>query len=134
MLFIRKGCRLSVRALMALVLLAGLVLWLTISALEVYSAKDFHMHTFVNSGPPPSFAGWNRPAPFWPRYARRLFGRPWRHQPLCEPTPGAQEELCEFAHPEMAVRIGGRVAYEFSSEQADRLQAIEDQAQNPTGP
>jgi hypothetical protein len=124
-LFIRKWCKLSIRTLMAFVLVAGVAVWVSLSAYEVYSTKDVHMHTFVNTGEPPHLAGWNRPAPFWPRYARRLLGRPWRRQPLCEPTPGAEEEMCEFAHPEMAVEIGGRVAYEFSSEQGDRLEAIE---------
>jgi hypothetical protein len=126
-LFIRQWCKLSIRTLMAFVLVAGVAVWLSMSAYEVYSAKDVHMHTFVDTSEPPSLAGWNRPAPFWPRYARRLLGRPWRRQPLCEPTPGAEEEMCEFAHPEMAVKIGGRVAYEFSSEQGDRLEAIEAQ-------
>jgi hypothetical protein len=126
-LFIRQWCKLSIRTLMACVLVAGVAVWLSLSAYEVYSAKDVHMHTFVETSEPPSLAGWNRPAPFWPRYARRLLGHPWRRQPLCEPTPGAEEEMCEFAHPEMAVKIGGRVAYEFSSEQGDRLEAIEAQ-------
>jgi hypothetical protein len=126
-LFIRQWCKLSICTLMAFVLAAGVAVWLSLSAYEVYSAKDVHMHTFVETSEPPSLAGWNRPAPFWPRYARRLLGRPWRRQPLCEPTPGAEEEMCEFAHPEMASKIGGRVAYEFSSEQGDRLEAIEAQ-------
>jgi hypothetical protein len=124
-LFIRQWCKLSIRTLIAVVLVAGVVVWLSVSAYEVYSAKDVHMHTYVDTGEPPRLAGWNRPAPFWPRYARRLLGRSWRRQPLCEPTPGADEEMCEFAHPEMAVKMGGRVAYEFSSEQGDRLEAIE---------
>ena len=124
-LFIRQWCKLSIRTLMAFVLVAGLAVWLSVSAYEVYSAKDVHVHTYVDTGEPPHLAGWNRPAPFWPRYARRLLGRPWRRQPLCEPTPGAEEEMCEFAHPEMAVKIGGRVAFGFSSEQGDRLEAIE---------
>jgi hypothetical protein len=126
-LFIRQWCKLSIRTLMACVRVAGVAVWLSLSAYEVYSTKDVHIHTFVETSEPPSLAGWNRPAPFWPRYARRLLGRPWRRQPLCEPTPGAEEEMCEFAHPEMAVKIGGRVAYEFSSEQGDRLEAIEAQ-------
>ena len=112
---------------MVLVLLAGLALWLDVAAVEVYSAKDFHVHTYVDTGDPPHLAAWNRPAPFWPRYFQRLLGRPWRRQPLCGPTPSALEELCEFAHPEMVLRIGGRVAYNFSSEQGDRLEVIEEQ-------
>ena len=126
-MFIRQWCKLPIRTLMAFVLVAGVAVWLSLSAYEVYSAKDVHMHTFVETSEPPSLAGWNRPAPFWPRYARRLLGRPWRRQPLCEPTAGVEEEMCEFAHPEMAIKIGGRVAYQFSSEQGDRLLAIEAQ-------
>jgi hypothetical protein len=124
-LFIRHWCKLSIRTLIAVALVAGVVVWLSVSAYEVYSAKDVHMHTYVDTGEPRHLAGWNRPAPFWPRYARRLLSRPWRRQPLCEPTLGAQEEMCEFAHPEIAVRIGDRVAFGFSSEQGDRLEAIE---------
>ena len=124
-MFIQKWCRLSIRTLMALVLLAGLVFWLVVCAFEVQGARDSHVHTYVDTGDPPGLAAWNRPAPFWPRYVRRLLGRPWRRQPLCEPIPGAEEELCEFAHPEMAHMLGGKVAYEFSSDQGDRLEAIE---------
>ena len=36
--------------LMALVLLAGLDFWLSASALEVYSAHETHMHTYVDTG------------------------------------------------------------------------------------
>lgn len=110
---------------MAVVLVAGLVFWLAASALEVYSAREAHMHTYVGTEEPPRWTGWNRPAPFWPRYIRKLIGRPWRRQPLCGPTPGALAELCEFAHPEMAHSIGGKVVYEFSEEQGDVLEAIE---------
>ena len=124
-LFIRQWCKLSIRTLMVFVLVAGLAVWLSALAYEVYSAKDVHVHTYVDTGEPPHLVGWNRPAPFWPRYARRLLGRPWRRQPLCEPTPGAEEEMCEFAHPEMAVKIEARVAFGFTSEQGDRLEAIE---------
>jgi hypothetical protein len=126
-LLIRMWCTVSIRALMALVLIAGLALWLSISAFEVYSARETHMHTYVDTGAVPRLTGWNRPAPFWPRYVRKLLGRPWRRQPICGPTPGAEEELCEFAHPEMAHKFGGKVAYDFSSEQGDRLEAIENE-------
>jgi hypothetical protein len=124
-LFTRQWCKHSIRTLIAVVLVAGVVVWLSVSAYEVHSVKDVHVHTYVNTGEPPHLAGWNRPAPFWPRYARSLLGRPWRRQPLCEATPGAPEEMCEFAHPEMAVKIGDRVAFGFSSEQSALLEAIE---------
>jgi hypothetical protein len=120
-----KWCRISIRGLLALVLLARLISWLSVSAIEVNSVRDYHVHTYVDTRDPPSLTAWNRPAPFWPRYIQKLLGRPWWRRPLCGLTEYAEGELCEFAHPEMAIKIGSRVAYNFSSEQGERLKAIE---------
>src|SRR4051812_27154784 len=119
--------KVSLRGFMALVLLIAIALALGIPAVEVDRTKDYHTHTFVDVRGTPTLGAWRRPAPFWPRYARRLLGRPWSKQPVCGPTPGVEAELCEFAHPEMRMEIGGRTAYTFTSEQGDRLEAIEQQ-------
>jgi len=116
---------------MAIVLFIGLVFGLAIPAVEVYSAKEYHIHTYVETKGRPCLASWRRPAPFWPRYGRRLIGLPWRTQPVCGTLADSLEVYCEFSHPEMRVEVEGRVAYTFSSEQEDRLEALEEQRAKP---
>jgi hypothetical protein len=113
---------------MAIVLLIAVGLGLAVPALEVYSAKDYHTHTAIDMRGTPCLTGMGGiEAPFWRRYWRRILGLPWRHQPVCGPTAGFAVELCEFAHPEIRIEVSGRVAYTFTSEQGDRLQALEEQ-------
>jgi hypothetical protein len=120
-----KRLKVSIRGLMVLVLLCAIALALGIPAVEVYSTKDYHTHTAIDVRGTPALAGLGGvQSPFWPRYARRIVGRPWRKQPVCGTTPGFEVELCEYAHPEIAIKIGGRAAYTFTSEQGDRLTAI----------
>lgn len=121
-----KRPKVSIRALMAVVLVFAIALGLGIPAVEVYTTKDHHTHTAVDVRGTPTLAGLGGvQPPFWPRYVRRILGRPWRKQPVCETTPGFEAELCEYAHPEIAIKIGARTAYTFTSEQADHLNAIQ---------
>jgi hypothetical protein len=123
-----KRPKVSIRGLMALVLLCAIALGLGIPAVEVYSTKDYHTHTAVDVRGTPTLAGLGGvQPPFWPRYARRILGLPWRKQPVCGTTPGFEAELCEYAHPEIAIKIGGRTAYTFTSEQDKHLNAIKTQ-------
>src|SRR3954453_17781247 len=74
--------RISIRHLMAMMLLIAVFLGLAIPAVEVYQAKEHHTHLGVDMGEPPTLAAWGGiQPPFWPRYLRRLTDRSWRHQP-----------------------------------------------------
>jgi hypothetical protein len=111
--------------MMFFVVASALVIWLGIAAVDVYSAKEHHVHMGIDLRGTPSLAamGGMEP-PFWPRYWRRLLGRPWRSQPLCPPTPGVEDEECEFAHPEMVFMFGSQKTYHGNSRQAVRLNEI----------
>jgi hypothetical protein len=109
---------------MVLVFVIALVLGLAIPAVEVYRTKEPHVHTGIDTTGVPILAAWGGiEPPFWPRYAKRLAGRPWRRQP-CGFNTGFEADRCEFAHPEMVLKIGNQAAYNFASEQGDRLEAI----------
>lgn len=117
--------RISIRRLMAVVALVAVILALTIPAIEVYRAKENHVHTGVDSRQTPGLAsGGGIEPPFWPRYLRRLAGRPWRRQGPCGTVTGFDVDYCEFAHPEMRVEYGGQSAYQFAPEHFERLEEI----------
>jgi hypothetical protein len=114
----------SIRHLMAMILLIAVFLGLAIPAVEVYQAKEHHTHLGIDMSEPPTLSAWGGiQPPFWPRYLKRLTGRPWRHQP-CGFKTGYESDRCEFAYPEMVVRVGKHKAYQFDSEQGDRLEEI----------
>lgn len=117
--------RRSIRRIMLLVLLIAIVLGLAVPAIEVYRAKEPHVHMGIDTRGAPVLASWaGIEPPFWPRYLRRLSGRPWRRQP-CTFRTGYDSDRCEFAHPDMAVEFGSRVLYQFDSDLADRLKEIQ---------
>jgi hypothetical protein len=117
--------RFTIRRLMALVVIIAVILGIALPAWEVYSAKEYHVHQGIDmSGGTPTLASWGGiQPPFWPRYLRRLTGRPWRRQP-CTFRTGFDSDRCEFAHPDMAMKIGNRVVYNMDSDLADRLEEI----------
>ncbi len=122
----KRWPRLTIRAIMLLVILVAVGLYLGIAAVDVYRTKESHVHVAVDTRTPtPSVAimGGMEP-PFWPRYLRRLAGLPWRGLAFCGPTPGLEGEECEFAHPEMVVKFGKEVAYQASPVQARKLEEI----------
>jgi hypothetical protein len=97
----------TIRTLLVLILVIGVVLGFGLPALEVLRTKESHEHTYMGS----NTGRWGLViefvnAPFWPRYWRRLLGRPWKEQPLCQASPGRIEEVCSFAHWEIVVRKG----------------------------
>lgn len=106
--------------------LVAVGLYLGIAAVEVYRAKEFHVHMAVDTrkSPPSITAMGGMQPPFWPCYVRRVFGQPWRGLPLCVPTPGYEAEDCEFALPEMVMRIGNQVVYQASPKQAEKVDEI----------
>jgi hypothetical protein len=109
---------------MAIILLIAVALGLAIPALEVCQAKERHAHLGIDMNEPPTLSAWGGiQPPFWPRYLKRLTGRPWRRQ-RCGFKTGYEADRCEFAYPDMIVWVGSRRAYQFDSKQADRLQEI----------
>lgn len=116
--------RISIRHVMGIIFLIAVLLGLAIPAVEVYQANKYHTHLGVDTSDPPSLAGWGGiQPPFWPRYLRRVAGRPWRNQP-CGFKTGFECDRCEFAYPDMVVRVGTRKAYQHDSEQGARLEEI----------
>src|SRR5262245_53296854 len=96
--------RISIRQLMAIVLALAVILWLALPAVEVYRTKEYHVHQGIDMRGTPTLAAWGGiEPPFWPRYLKRLAGRPWRRQPDCGFRTGYEDDRCEFAHPEMVV-------------------------------
>jgi hypothetical protein len=117
--------RISIRYITAIVLFIAVILALAIPAAEVYRAKEYHTHMGIDTRGTPTLTGWSGiQPPFWPRYLKRLSGRPWKRQPDCGFKTGFAADRCEFAHPEMVLKIGTRSAYQFDSDQEEELQAI----------
>jgi hypothetical protein len=109
---------------MAIILLIAVALGIAIPAVEVYQAKEHHAHLGIHMSDPPTLSAWGGiQPPFWPRYLKRMTGRPWRHQP-CGFKTGYDADRCEFAYPDMIVWVGNQKAYHFNSEQGDRLEEI----------
>ena len=117
--------RISIRSIMIIVFFIAVCLGLGIPAVEVYRTKEYHGHTGIDTRGTPTLAGWaGIQPPFWPRYLKRLAGRPWKRQPDCGLVTGFIADRCELRHPEMVLRIGGRSAYPFDSDQEERFEAI----------
>ena len=117
--------RISIRLIMAVVFFIAVILALAIPAVGVYRTKEYHVHMGIDTQRTPTLASWGGiQPPFWPRYLKRLSGRPWRRQPDCGFRTGFASDRCEFAHPEMVLKIGTRSAYQFDSDQEQELQAI----------
>ena len=118
--------RISTRVLMVAVLGFGLFLGLGLPAAEVYRSDECHPHAFID----PSGKGIrgfvdvdeNVNSPFWPRYLRRISGKPWKHQQICGGSRGRLEEICEFEHPDnfMTTCSGPSFHLVFPSEVMDR--------------
>jgi hypothetical protein len=88
---------------MIVVLGFGLFFGLGLPAAEVYRSDERHPHAFIDpSGNGAIFyidVDDNVTSPFWPRYLRRVSGKPWKYQNLCSGTRGRLEEICQFEHP-----------------------------------
>jgi hypothetical protein len=99
--------QLTIRTLLVLILAFGMILGFGLPALEVLRTKKSHEHTFMGN----NRGRWGLvidfvDAPFWPRYWRRLLGKPWKERPFCQATPGRIEEVCSFDHPEIVIKPG----------------------------
>jgi hypothetical protein len=95
--------KVTIRSLMALVVVVAIGLWAGLRAREVYLDNDYHLHVYVhwiNGEPGMTWDGAASP-PFWPRYWRHLVGLPWKAQPVCGKGAGHIEEACSFANPEL---------------------------------
>jgi hypothetical protein len=121
---------LTIRALLVIILLIGVVLGFGVPAIEVSRAKENHEHTWMGN----NRGSWGLvidfvDAPFWPRYWRRLLGKPWREQLLCQTSPERIEEVCSVAHPEIVLKKGD--TYEFTPAQFVLYHRLKD---GPTRP
>jgi hypothetical protein len=87
--------RISIRQLLAFVTVIAVILWLGIPAIEVYRYKEYHVHQGTGSTKGSVVAQGGIPAPFWPRYWKRLAGRPWWRQ-ACDVRVGLPHEQYEL--------------------------------------
>jgi hypothetical protein len=111
--------KLTIRAALGIQLVIGIILWLTLSAVLVYRAKETHEHTWVGT----DSGRWGMQmdfveARFWPRFWRRLLGMPWTGgQVPCLPTPGRIEEVCSLTHLEIVIK--SHETYQWTPTQAE---------------
>ena len=86
----------------------AVALGLGLPAREVAGWKDYHTHGRVIEKGGVTYTQWDSGAasPFWPRYWRRLLGRPSTGLALCGPGGGPAAETCGRGHPEILVPIG----------------------------
>ena len=87
--------RISIRQIMAIVLLLALVLGLGVPAVEVYTKPEYHMHQGSGANKYSVVAQSGIRAPFWPRYIKRLKGERWLKQ-ACNVRVGLKDERCEL--------------------------------------
>ncbi len=87
--------RISIRQIMAIILLIAVMLRLGIPAFEVFTTKEYHVHQGVGPTKGSAVAQSGIPAPFWPRYWKRLMGQHWRKQ-ACNIRVGFEQEHCEL--------------------------------------
>ncbi len=87
--------RISIRKIMAIVLLVALVLGLGVPAVEVFSTPEYHVHQGAGANKYSVVAQSGIRAPFWPRYIKRLKGEHWRKQ-ACNVRVGFKDETCEL--------------------------------------
>src|SRR4051812_733737 len=106
-----RGPRITVGRLMCIVIGFGVALHVALAAVRVLTAKEDHLHTWVQVRGGKAFTTRARAEqpPLWPRYWRCLLGLPWKSQPLCPEVRGRLLDMCEFSHPEIrkSVRGGG---------------------------
>jgi hypothetical protein len=93
---------------MVIVIGFAVALHVTLAAIRVSAAKEYHAHSWVQvrGNKVGNTLAFERP-PFWPRYWRCLLGLPWKSQPLCPNVKGRLLDRCEFAHPEICKSEGG---------------------------
>jgi hypothetical protein len=93
--------RFTTRRAMALVLLVGITLHLTITSWRVYWSRPTHIHTGVMGGD--QDLGWlmgNQRQAFWPVFWRRAVGLSSKDR-SCTIGGRVLEEICELDHPEI---------------------------------
>jgi hypothetical protein len=95
--------RITIRWLMAGAMVPALALGLGLPAREVYSHSEIHDHAYVGliEGQPSYRWDQGIKPPFWPRYWRRLMGRPEFEKGNCGAGEGRLAETCTLAHPEI---------------------------------
>ena len=88
--------RMTTQRWMAVTAIIAIVLWLSITAYRVkhdtQTAWIFHFWERYGSITPGSIYNSQHPAPFWPRYWRRLVGQPWPGTYACDPSTEASSK------------------------------------------
>lgn len=95
---------------MVMVAIAGLIFWLGATAFDVYRDREtyylFHYYPWMGTdpihGPQERFSG--HPAPFWPRYWRRLLGLPWPGSYICFQAEHEKGFRITLATPRLHIR------------------------------
>jgi hypothetical protein len=123
----------TIRTLLVLILAFSIILGFGLPALKVLRTKESHEHTYMGN----NRGRWGLviefvDAPFWSRYWRRLLGKPWKEQPLCQDSPGRIEEICSFAHPEIVVKKGD--IYRYTPVQFAVYQTLKNSPTRPLPP
>jgi hypothetical protein len=102
----------TIRTLLVHILAFSIILGFGLPAIDVLRTKESHEHTYMGN----NRRRWGLvikfvDAPCLPRYWRRLLGKPWKEQPLCQDSPGRIEEICSFAHPQIVIKKGATYGY-----------------------
>jgi hypothetical protein len=120
--------RFSLRTMMAMVLVLGIILHLGLSAWRVQTTKAYHVHTsiVIQRGEVPAACStiMARP-PFWARYWRCVLGRPWQGRGLCPRDDHGLLEMCELDNPEIRGRSrSGTIGPHLTPGQRDLFQRL----------
>ncbi len=77
----------------------AVTLGLGVPAADVIREPEQHIHHFAYTKQGVKIRGGSNWAwsPFWPRFARRLIGMPWKNQPLCKTGGPDLIEVCEHS-------------------------------------
>jgi hypothetical protein len=80
--------RMTTRQWMAVTAATAVALWLGIAGYRVKNDSEwiFHLWERFGSIQPGSLYNSQHPAPFWPRYWRKLVGQPWPGSYACDPS------------------------------------------------
>jgi hypothetical protein len=95
---------------MAVIVALSIAFWLSVTAYRVVSDRQsqrichlWERHAIFGPG---SVYNSGHPAPFWPRYWRRLFGQPWLGTYACDPSAESYSRFGRLAATVSAPSLG----------------------------